>query len=70
MLIVLKQLVVSNYKVDGRILSLEIGWHCLLKKSLKILAFSTKFITILYLTNKGGKIGAFFLLTKVLVIDQ
>ena len=53
-----------------RVLSLGIGWYCLLKKSLKILAFSTKFETSLSLTNKGGMIGAFFLLVKVLITDQ
>ena len=64
------RLVVSNEKVHGRVLSLDISWHWLLKKWLKILAFSTKFRTSLSLTNKGEIIGVFSPLTKVLIVDQ
>ena len=65
---VLKSLVVSNDKVNGRVLWLDIGWHWLLKKSLKNSAFSAKFVTNLVSTNNEGMIGAFSLITKVLVI--
>ena len=61
MSVVLSRIVVLNYKVSGRVLSLDdLAWYCLLKKSLKILAFSSKFVTSLLVTNKGGMIGAFF----------
>ena len=70
MLTVLKWFVVSNDKVSGRVLWLDIGGHCLLKKLIKILAFSTKFVISLLLINKKRMIGAFFQSTKLLIIDQ
>ena len=62
--------VVFHDKVNGKLLWLDIGWHCLLKKSLKIFDFSAKSVTSLSLTNKGGMTEAFFPLAKVLIIDQ
>ena len=69
-LIVLNRSTVSNEKVNGRVLSLDIGWHCLLDKLLKIIAFSAKFEAHLSLTNKWGITGVFYPSTEVLIIDQ
>ena len=49
----------------------DIGWHCWLKRSLKILASSKKLVTDFPLTyNEGIKMIFFVPLTKVLSIDQ
>ena len=67
---VLSLLEVSKLWIDGRVLLFGIGWHCLLKKSLKILALSLKLVTSLLLTSIGDIIGTFLPLKWVLIIDQ
>ena len=69
MSVVLKRLVVSNDKVNGRVLRLDIGWHCLVKKSRKIWPFSRKLVANLLLINKRGMVGTFFQLIKVLISE-
>ena len=69
MSVVLKRLVVSNDKVNGRVLRLDIGWHCLVKKSLKIWPFSRKLVGNLLLINERGMVGTFFQLIKVLISE-
>ena len=70
----LKRWVVSNDKVDVKVsngkVSLGRGWNCFLNKSLKILAFSKEFMASLLSINKGEIIGAFYQLTKFLLVDQ
>ena len=67
---VLSLLEVSKLWIDGRVLLFGIGWHCLLKKSLKILALSLKLVTSLLLTSIGGtsllltSAGTFFTVEK------
>ena len=51
---VLSLLEVSKVWVDGRVLLFGRDWHCLLKKSLKILALSLKLSHKFVLTNIGG----------------
>ena len=59
------------YVLDfGRVLLFCRGWPCLVKNSLNKLAFSKKLMTNLSLTGRGGIIGIFLPLTKVLSIDQ
>ena len=44
------------------------GWHCLTKKSLKMLAFSLKLEIRFLVTNNGGIV--FLALMKVFIMDQ
>ena len=48
----------------------DIGQHCWLKKSFKILSSSKKLVTSFCLTNNGGIKGTFLTLMKALSIDQ
>ena len=61
---------VSKLWIEGRVLLFGIGWHCLLKKSLKLLALSLKLVTSLLLFSIGGISGTFLPLIRVLIIDQ
>ena len=59
------------YVLDfGRVLLFFRGWHFLLKNSLNKLVFSKKLVTNLSLTRRGGIIGIFLPLTKILSIGQ
>ena len=61
----LSLLEVSKVRIDGKVLLFGLGWHYLLKKSLKILALSLKLVTSLLLTSIGGITETFLLLARV-----
>ena len=56
--------------INETMLSFDIGWHCWLKRSLKILAFSRKLTTSFQFTTNKLINKTFTPLTKALSFDQ